>query len=275
MSRFFDYWVEGTSEGVPNLLYTLIDPRDNQICYIGITKQSFKNRLAQHRNPIPTNMTAIAKLQRHLKTLGMTIQGEARVKGDEEFISGLEERLINSFWRVYGKYSLKNHQSGGRDAFKNSSESIRKALITKVRNTLTGNRIILRGDSSPTSKISSEDVIKIYSMINQFYTNKEILKELDLNIGLTGVNQIRQGVNWKELFIKYNMKVIPSMYTTEGALNSQQKIEVMKLLETGTDIYKIKEMYGLSVTDLKRIREKTLWKLSWNIYDNYYKQLNK
>jgi hypothetical protein len=44
----------------PYSLYYLYDPRNDLICYVGITKQNFDNRLRQHLNPVTSNNSAIA-----------------------------------------------------------------------------------------------------------------------------------------------------------------------------------------------------------------------
>lgn len=31
----------------------------------------------------------------------------------------------------------------------------------------------------------------------------------------------------------------------------------------------IREKYSINATDLTRIRQKTLWKMAWNIHDNF------
>jgi len=126
--KVFDMWREDL--GIPHYLYILLDPRTDDVCYVGITKQNFKNRLLQHRNPKNTNSASIAKLQRHLKTKGLTLYGEVLAKGSEELISVLEKYVITGYWRYLGKDSIKNHQIGGRDSFGNAPESKQKAWET-------------------------------------------------------------------------------------------------------------------------------------------------
>ena len=62
-------------------LYYLFDPRDDILCYVGITKQRFQDRLNQHKNPVPNNKTPIAKLQRFLKKNGMSLYGRVMMEG--------------------------------------------------------------------------------------------------------------------------------------------------------------------------------------------------
>ena len=69
-----DLWKEKL--GQPHWMYYLYDPRDNSICYVGITKQDFKTRLAQHKSPKKSNMAAIAKLHVLKKESSLTYSRE-------------------------------------------------------------------------------------------------------------------------------------------------------------------------------------------------------
>lgn len=265
-----NFWKEGL--GQPHFMYYLYDPRDNSICYVGITKQKFKNRLSQHRSPKKSNMASIAKLQRHLKSIGLTLSGEVVLKGSEKLVSMFEKYMVTGFKMYLGRDSIKNHQIGGRDAFSCAPESKQKAWITRNENLKSGKTSILRGEASASAKITEKEVLEIYSLIKQFYANSEILDKLFLPIGITGLCAIRNGTNWSELFKKEGMINIPSMNVVKGALNSQEKLKVLSLIEQGVDFKVIQETYKVQTTDLTRISNKTLWKMAWNVYENYYKQ---
>lgn len=267
-----DMWKEEL--GIPHYLYILLDPRTDSICYIGITKQKFEKRLAQHRNPKNTNQASIAKLQKHLKTKNLKLYGEVLAKGSEEFISALEKYMISGYWRYLGKESLKNHQIGGRNAFGEAPESKQKRWETVNRKKKEGVYEKREGEKSSSNKLKETDILNIYSLIKKFYSNKEILKLLSLDIGITGLCQIRNGNNWKYLFNRENMLNIPSMNVVEGALKSQEKIEVLIMIENGLSTKEIQLKYKVQTTDLERIKRKELWKLAWNVYENYYKPLN-
>lgn len=73
-------------------------------------------------------------------------------------------------------------------------------------------------------------------------------------------------------FKREGMINIPSMNVVKGALNSQEKLKVLSLIEQGVDFKVIQENYKVKTTDLTRISNKTLWKMAWNVYENYYKQ---
>lgn len=268
-----DLWKEKL--GQPHWMYYLYDPRDNSVCYVGITKQDFKTRLTQHKSPKKSNMAAIAKLQRHLKSIGLTLSGEAVLKGSEELVSMFEKYMVTGFKMYAGRDSIKNHQIGGRDAFSCAPESKQKAWVTRNENLKSGKTKTIKGEDSSTAKVTESQVLEIYKMIREFYTNTEILEKLNLPIGVTGLAAIRKGSIWKHTFEREGMINIPSMNIVKGALNSREKIEVLKLIEKDTDFKEIQKDYKVQTTDLSRIKAKTLWKLAWNVYENYYKQLNK
>lgn len=65
------------------------------------------------------------------------------------------------------------------------------------------------------------------------------------------------------------------MNVVEGALKSQEKLEVLTMIENGLSKKEIQLKYKVQTTDLERIKRKELWKLAWNVYENYYKPLSK
>ncbi len=268
-----DMWREDLGE--PYYLYFLIDPRTNSVCYVGLTKQKFKTRLNQHRSPKKSNEASIAKLQRKLKEEGLTLQGNVVAKGSREFIEAMERYYISGFRLRLGKNSIKNHQIGGLDAYGLAPESKKKAWETKQKKKAEGLYEIKQGEKSSAHKITEQDVLNIYNLIKQFYANSEILEMLNLNIGVTGLCQIRNGNNWKYLFERENMINIPSMNVVKGALNSQDKIAVMHLIVEGKTNQEIREKYKLQSNDITRIRDRDLWRLAWNVYDNYIIKNNK
>lgn len=264
-----DMWREDL--GIPYYLYFLIDPRFDKVCYVGLTKQNFKNRLLQHRNPKKTNEAAIAKLQRHLKKKGLTLQGEVVAKGSKNFIELLEKWYITGFWTYTGRDSIKNHQIGGMDAYGTAPESKRKAWETREKKKKEGVYESREGEKSSSHKILEKDVLDIYELIKKFYTNSEILDMLKLDIGMTGLCQIRNGSNWKYLWEREGMINIPSLNIVKGALGSQDKIVVLKMIEQGVSNKEIQIKYKVNTTDLDRIRNKSLWKMAWNVYENFVK----
>ena len=145
--------------------------------------QKFHDRLRQHRNPKKSNQASIAKLQRHLKENGMTLEGEVLAKGSESFISTLEKYMITGFWRYLGKNSLKNHLIGGREGFGITPESKEKAKKTIQNKKDAGLYEVRVGERASGSKLLEKQVLDIYRMIKEFYSNSEIIEQLGLNIG--------------------------------------------------------------------------------------------
>lgn len=266
--QFLDYYKD--FKGIPYYLYFLIDPRNDEVCYVGLTKQLFSKRLGQHRNPKITNQASIAKLQRHLKTKGLSLKGEVVAKGSQKFIESLERWSIAYYNFIIDENLLKNHQKGGLDGYGLADESKQKAWKTREHNRKLGKHKNTEGENSNSHILTEVQVLEIYKMIRSLYTNKEIIESLNLKIGVTGINQIRQGKAWKYLWDKEKMIEIPSMNTVKGALNSQEKIQVMTLIKEGKSTKEIQKIYKLQTTDIDRIRNKTLWKMAWNVYDNFY-----
>lgn len=256
--------------GKPHYLYILLDPRTDTVCYVGITKQEFKKRLLQHRNPKITNQASIAKLQRHLKSKGLTLNGEILAKGSEEFISALEKYVITGYWRYLGRDSIKNHQIGGRDSFGFAPESKQKAWETINRKRKEGAYESRQGEKSSSNKLTEKQVLEIYSLIKQFYSNSEIIEKLNLTVGLTGLNQIRHGKNWVYLWEQEKMEIIPSLKKEAKGLPSPEKIKLLKDIVDGVSTENIKIKYKLRTTDINRTKEKILWKPVWEIFNKYY-----
>lgn len=259
------------SKNIRYVVYCLVDPRYNCVCYIGLTKQKFRKRLLQHRNPAKTNKSAIAKLQRHLIKNNLTLQGHELVSGDKDDVGRFEKNTIKYLRNKYGRKSLKNHQDGGFNSYGKCLKSKKKTLTTVQKNK---NKYKYRGgENSSSNKILKDQVLQIYLLINNFYSNREIIDILELPIGLTGICAIRKGRVWTKLFKDKNMIFIPSLNTYKGAATSQEKIDILNRIEKGEPINKIRDFYNnkVSLSDLKRIKDKKLWKMAWNVYNNYYK----
>lgn len=267
-----DMWAEG--QGKPYYLYMLIDPRTDEMCYIGLTKQKFITRLQQHRNPKKTNKARIAKLQRHLKRNGMTLQGKVLAKGSKGFIGLLEKWCITGNWRYIGKESIANHQTGGFNAFGKDKESEFKRKATIEKKKKSGEYKTRKGEDIGTAKITKETVLKIYELIKDFKSNQEIIDELSLPIGVTGVCAIRNGSNWKHLFEQEDMVNIPSLKSQNGKVTAKEKFKLLEDIENNLTIDKLKLKYQMTKTDINRIMNKKLWKPVWKLYEEFYKPLN-
>lgn len=250
-------------------LYFLYDPRTNIMCYVGITKQDFKNRLLQHKNPVNSNRTPIAKLQRYLKKRGMSLYGEVMLTDSMEVIERAEKTFIEIL-RLAENPNLKNVQDGGLSSFGTTKESVEKAKVTKKLNREKGLHKDRSGEKSSSSKVMESEVLEIYRLIKMFYSNDEILEILKLNIGKSNIAQIRNGSNWKNLWDREKMVHIPSAHKEKNGLPTVEKINLLRRIENQESLIKLKEEYKIfSITDLKRIKIKDIWKPIWNLYKNY------
>lgn len=267
-----DFWKESLGEKYS--LYHLIDPRNGKVCYIGITKQKFSLRLNQHRNPKSSNMAAIAKLQRNLKKNGLTLQGYVYITGSKKLIEAFEKYFITGFWTYLGKNSIKNHQVGGLNTFGMDTDSKIKSHNTITKKRQEGTFIPRNGEKIGTSKLKEEQILNIYSLIKNFKTNEEIIKELNLDIGTTNLNSIRKGKNWKHIWEREKMIDIPSLKKQfSNSKTSLEKFKVLEDIEKGLPSQELKVTHQLQYTDIERIRAKTLWKPIWEVYEKIYKPL--
>lgn len=244
-------------------LYYLYDPRNSTVCYVGITKNP-KNRFRQHNNPSPTNMSKLAKLVRHLKALSLKLEGKViHQTYSREYIDFLEKTNIRRLRNKY-KNQIKNLQDGGYNSFGLNDESKLKILETRKIN----NKPNPKGEAC--SNIKEEDVLKIYSLIKEFYSNTEIVEFMDGKVSRTQVSMIRNGCNWSYLFEKENMSNIPSL-PNNGGYSGKIKIEIVDKLNSGIGYEALsKEYTNISKSDLKRIEQRQVWSKVWKVYDHFF-----
>ncbi len=248
-------------------LYYLYDPRNMIVCYVGVTN-NFKTRLGQHCRPKPTLQTKIAKLQRFLLKNGMSLIGEPILFTDnKDYVSMLEQRSIKRLFRSRGKKQIKNTADGGYSGYTISKEVRAKMLATRLRN----NKPPKCGEESPQAKLTEGDVLKVYSLIKQYYSDVEIVTMIDKDVGRTAIASLRRGGNWKHLWIKEGMFVVPSIPVVKNGLSTQSKISLIKDIENGMSTLDIRLKYKMGSTDIERIRSRSLWATVWNVYDNFIK----
>lgn len=163
---------------------------------------------------------------------------------------------------------LKNLQDGGLSTYGNATESKKKFWETRKNNNKLGLHKNTSGENSGSNKVTEKEVLEIYDYIKKFYSNSEILENLNFKIGVSALNQIRTGVNWKYLWQKEGMKFIPSAHKEKNGIPTIEKIKLLRRLLEEEDMYALKQEYKLfSITDLKRIKAKNIWKPIWNIYE--------
>ena len=245
-------------------IYGLIDPRTNKICYIGYTTQLLKTRLLQHLNPIPNNLSKIAKLHRYLKRNGLklSIIEICNCKNEEEMYE--KEIFYISHFKNIG-YDLKNIQKGGKITI-NEEESYLKSKRTRLKN--KKNYTTYRGENSPISLLTNNEVINIYNLIKKGYNNEDIYKFYNDKCTLSVIKAIRSGQNWKELF-DINMKeFIPSIKSSSNeCYTGYQKVKIVDLISKNYELCHIHKWFNkISKSDLKRIKNKIIWNPVWKVY---------
>lgn len=249
-------------------LYYLYDPRNQTVCYVGITCASFKKRLNQHRRPKLSNKSPIANLQRLLIKDGKTLLGEViHTTYSRYYIEFYEKCAIRRLKNRY-KSQIKNIQRGGYNSFGMSVETKEKMLKTRTDNGV----VYKNGSDCYNTNLEESDVKEIYNLFNQFYSNTEIVESFNKKLGRTQVSMLRNGSNWGHLFREYNMVTIPSI-PNNGGYSGRDKVEIIALLDKGTSILDVKKSYPkLPISDLKRIKERRIWDKGWYVYDNFYKK---
>lgn len=240
-------------------VYGLIDPRYKRICYIGYTGGLLSARLRQHNNPTEYNVTPIANLARFLNKEGkkLSITQLAEFDSKEEALNS--EMLFIKFFNEQG-CNLKNVGEGGE---------LNCILSTKERkqinNTWWKDNPKFSSDMFMDSEATLEDV---YRLIKMFYTNCEIIKILDLNCGSSAIGNIRNGRNFKEEWEKHFKEPIPSLFKKgENGISGRLKYLIVRLIDKGYTIEHIGKRYPRIAADLKRIKNKTIWKKVWVLYE--------
>jgi hypothetical protein len=248
-------------------MYGLIDPRENKICYIGITND-IKNRIKQHNRPKLSNLAPIAKLCRHLKEKGLKLGIVELNKSNKlDEINSMEIKTI-AFFRELG-VNLLNIQEGG-ERTNNSKESIERMIVTRKKNNNLGLHKSVLGESNNNAKLNNDQVIEIYNLIKQFYSNEEIITYLNLKCGVTVIHAIRSGQNWGHLWPNYFTEIIPSIYMGKNGINPRIKLKVIDLIVKGYDLNHIKKRFKRVNHDVFRVAEKTIWVKVWEIYYKFY-----
>lgn len=250
-------------------LYYLYDSRNSKVCYVGITNNPAR-RFCQHNRPKSTNQSKIAKLSRHLKTIGLKLEGKIIHQSyNRSYIEFLEKSNIRRLRNKY-KGQIKNLQDGGFNSFGLHPESIKKMLETRKIN----NKPTPKGEKS-NSNLKESDVIELYSLILDFYSNTEIVNKMNNKVTRTQVSMLRNGSNWNHLFSEKGMINIPSLPNNKG-YTGKEKIEIVNKISKGYDYETLSKIYTkLSKSDLKRIQNRDIWDKVWMVYDNFFNQVNK
>jgi hypothetical protein len=242
-------------------VYSLIHPDTKKICYVGFTSQPLNKRLSQHMKPKKNNHSFIAKVTRKL----LRENKKFSIKLILDFDNEAEALKSEIFYIEYFKkqYKLYNTAPGGK-VFKPNKKTIKKMLNTRKANNLWKP---LKGEKNGQSVLSEKEVLYIYSLIKSNMSNNEIIKKI--NISMTTLCAIRTGQNWSWLFVQHFDKYIPSPRVFKNSYSVEQKLDILKMIINNYSIKNIQIKYPkMQTTDIKRIRNKKLWKGIWEIYQN-------
>lgn len=252
------------------LIYGLVDPRNNKICYIGMTSQKLKIRLRQHNNPKKDNLSKIAKLSRFLNKnkLKFSIVELYSCLDEQDMFE--KEILFIKEYREKG-YLLKNIQPGGLICDNSYSSSSILRTSNKLKEYYNKN-IHKKGQDLYNSLFTDKEIIFIYKLIKDFYSNEEILKELNYKCKISAIKAIRTGSNWKHLWNKNFEEPIFSIKTEKNGYSPRIKLKILDEIENGVDLNHISQKYKLlKKSDIKRICLKKLWTPVWILYYKFYK----
>lgn len=246
-------------------IYGLIDPRTDKICYIGYTTQLLKSRLLQHLNPNSENKSNIAKLNRYLrkKDLKLKIIEIYDCKNEQEMYD--KEIYYIAYYKKLG-YKLKNIQEGGLITI-NNEESYLKFKKTRLKN--KENHIIHRCENSVLTQFKNDEIINIYKLIKKGYNNEDLHKIYNTKCKLSAIKAIRSGKTWKELYNIYMKETISSIKSNSSdCYTGYQKIKIIDLINKNYELNHIQKWFNkISKSDLKRIKNKIIWKPVWKVYE--------
>lgn len=247
-------------------IYGLIHPKTNRICYVGLTTRKLKERLAQHNNPVKSNPTKIAKLKRSLKELKFSIVLLKECSSKEDM---LEAEIF--FIKLYKDLGFKVYNiTDGGEFPNNKPESIQKMLDTRKKR---NSQYVARGEDNSSSILKESEVIKIYSLIKQFYSNQDIIEKFNFKIKTTHLASIRFGNTWKYLFKENFNEPIPSLKNFgKNSYDGRTKVKIVELLDKNYDPKRISKFFNkVSYNDLLRIKNREIWKPVWEVYTKFKK----
>lgn len=240
-------------------LYELICPMRNRVCYVGLTNNPHK-RLLQHKRDCYRYKTKIAKYVRHLKKKGLEDQLEMQLIASFscQYEAGEYERQRISLRRMQGK--IYNILDGGYEQAPNFSMVGINKMIAEGR--LFGG--CKSGEECPRSVLKEAQILQIYKMIKQFYSNKEILTILGLDMPTTTISAIRSGENWPQLWKKhFTIKILaPGVIGGVGVgwITPRDKVCILLMANAGWSYEVVRKYYPrLTKGDFKRASCKSIW----------------
>lgn len=239
------------------LIYGLINPKSDKICYIGYTTQLLSTRLRQHNNPVTNNNSKVAKLLRHLikENLKFSIVEIDDCINEKEMYKSEIKHIKEYSEKGYKLYNL---QEGGCSS-KNPVESYKKAYKTALkRGTFLKSR---KGSENEKAVLNENEVLEIYKLIKQNYSNEEIYKKYNIKCKISTIKALRNGQNWQHLWNLHFDKKINSLKCLNSGYNPRIKLKIIDLIEKNYELNHIHKWFQkVSKSDLKRIKNQEIWK---------------
>jgi hypothetical protein len=178
-----------------------------------------------------------------------------RVKLGSDIDTELGHRIV---WKVFVGPIPKgleiNHVDGvhGRDRLSNLE--LGTSSYNKRHSFDNLDRIILRGEDAPTSKISRATAERVIRLINGGYDNSYIQEKLSLTRGI--VHSIRTGRWWSSCEAKLESTKRSS---SVKKVSVEDRMKVLKLISSGRSNETIAEKFGVTPTLINYARNRKIW----------------
>lgn len=138
------------------------------------------------------------------------------------------------------------------DGNKNNNSTDNLQLLSREDNTrkATKERNWLKGENSPLSKCTEEQVLEIYEMFKEGKSNLHIAKVFKVSSG--HISSIRHGRKWKDLFIQLNC--IKEDNFLKSVVTVQQVKDAIILLAEGKSNKEISETTSIKDKTVSKLR---------------------
>lgn len=117
------------------------------------------------------------------------------------------------------------------------------------------------GEKNPMSKLTEEDVLKMYEMFKENKTDKEIAVLYGLHTNY--ISLVRYGKRWGYLFKSEEMDI---HYSFGQTYTKEQMYEVIKMILDGHPNIYIANITKINKDMISRVRHKKVWSKVWETY---------
>lgn len=182
----------------PTTIYAILDPRNNEVRYVGKTI-NLKARILAHKHYVENEnrgYTYLYRWLRKLKSNGYSPKFEIlEVVDDQEWAEA------EQFWITYLTFlgaNLCNLSKGGEGTLGCYKSTATREKISKTKKLKFKNGEYKKGygENNPASKLS-EDIVK--QVLEHYYSSKISLAELGKLFNIANISNITLGNRWKHL----------------------------------------------------------------------------